>query len=109
MNDQWTTVCKTSDIAPNTGICALVQKKQIAIFWEATNDHYYAVGNYDPCSDANVISRGMIGSIGESIVVASPIYKQHFDLQTGICLEDPDQKLGSYSVRVVKESIQVKV
>jgi nitrite reductase (NADH) small subunit len=33
-------------------------------------------------------------------VVASPIYKQHFDLQTGECLEAPQHSVASYPVRV---------
>jgi len=47
-----------------------------------------------------VLSRGLVGSIGERIVVASPIYKQHFDLQTGECLEAPHNSVASYPVRV---------
>jgi nitrite reductase (NADH) small subunit len=41
----------------------------------------FAIDNYDPNSQAAVLSRGLVGSLGERIVVASPIYKQHFDLQ----------------------------
>jgi nitrite reductase (NADH) small subunit len=33
------------------------------------------------------------------VVVASPIYKQHFDLQTGECLEAPHNSVASYPVR----------
>ena len=43
----------------------------------------YAIGNYDPASDANVLARGIVGDIGGEIVVASPIYKQHFSLRHG--------------------------
>jgi len=52
-------------------------------------DAVFAIGNYDPASDANVLSRGIVGDIGGEIVVASPIYKQHFSLITGRCLEEP--------------------
>jgi hypothetical protein len=44
-------------------------------------------------SQAFVMSRGIIGDLQGERVVASPIYKQHFSLATGRCLEDKDQKL----------------
>jgi nitrite reductase (NADH) small subunit len=47
-----------------------------------------------------VLSRGLVGSIGERIVVASPIYKQHFDLASGECLEAPAQSVASYPARI---------
>ena len=49
----------------------------------------HAIGNHDPASDANVLSRGIVGDIGGELVVASPMYKQHFSLLTGRCLEEP--------------------
>ena len=39
------------------------------------------------------MSRGILGDLQGERVVASPIYKQHFSLATGRCLEDKDQKL----------------
>ncbi len=53
----------------------------------------YALSNQDPFSKAFVMSRGIIGDLQGERVVASPIYKQHFSLATGRCLEDKDQKL----------------
>ncbi len=44
-------------------------------------------------SKAFVMSRGILGDLQGERVVASPIYKQHFSLATGRCLEDKDQKL----------------
>ena len=40
------------------------------------------------------------GSLGERIVVASPIYKQHFDLESGECLEAPHHSVASYPARL---------
>jgi nitrite reductase (NADH) small subunit len=47
-----------------------------------------------------VLSRGLIGSLGDRIVVASPIYKHHFDLRTGECLEAPDKSVSAFAARV---------
>jgi nitrite reductase (NADH) small subunit len=54
-----------------------------------------------------VLSRGLVGSLGERIVVASPIYKQHFDLQTGECLEAPHNSVGTYPARIADGKVWV--
>ena len=103
----WTEICHVDDILPNSGRAALLKGQQVAIFRIQTsgNDTYYAVGNYDPKSDANVISRGIVGSQGDKRVVASPIYKQHYCLQTGTRLEDESVALDTWKVRVEGDRI----
>lgn len=105
---QWTSVCETTDLLPDTGLCALVNQQQIAIFNSRRLNELFAISNYDPISEANVLSRGIIGSIGEAVVVASPIYKQHFNLRTGECLEKPEFTLPVYAVRTHEGWVQVK-
>ena len=51
------------------------------------------MGNLDPFSRANVLSRGIVGDLKGELVVASPVYKQHFSLRTGQCVEDPDVRV----------------
>jgi nitrite reductase [NAD(P)H], small subunit len=70
-----------------------VEDQQIAIFRVGSEKRVYALSNQDPFSKAFVMSRGIIGDLQGERVVASPIYKQHFSLATGRCLEDKDQKL----------------
>ena len=103
----WTTVCSLSDIPPNAGAAARVDGKQVAIF--RFGDEVFAIDNFDPCSGANVLSRGIIGSIGDELVVASPIYKQHFVLATGICLEDADKSVNAYHVRIEDNCVQLSL
>lgn len=105
---QWTDICKQSDLTPNTGICAQFNQQQVAIFFCQRQQSLYAVSNYDPIGDANVISRGMIGSIDSEFYVSSPLYKQHFHLETGLCLEDPEHRLKTYLVRVSNDMVQLK-
>jgi nitrite reductase (NADH) small subunit len=101
MEQDWTAVCELDDIVPDTGVCALVNGSQVAVFHVAGDDEIvYAIDNFDPHSQAAVLSRGIVGSVGERIVVASPIYKQHFDLRTGECLEAPDLSVTAYRARV---------
>jgi nitrite reductase (NADH) small subunit len=99
---RWIPVCPLDDIVPNTGVCALVDGEQVAVFHVAGSapQPVYAIGNYDPNSDAAVLSRGLVGNLGDRIVVASPIYKQHFDLATGECLEAPANSVHAYAAKV---------
>lgn len=99
--DNWTAICTLDEIVPDTGVCALLNGRQVAVFRVGDDaPRVFAIDNYDPNSQAAVLSRGLVGSIGERIVVASPIYKQHFDLQSGECLEAPAQSVASYPARI---------
>lgn len=99
-------VCTLDDLLPGLGVGALVNGQQVAIF-RLANDDIYAIGNYDPFSEANVISRGLVGDLKGLKVVASPIYKQHFDLATGQCLEDENVSLPVYAVQVEGQRVSV--
>ncbi|ACD16391.1 nitrite reductase small subunit NirD [Paraburkholderia phytofirmans] len=108
----WTPVCPLDDIVPNTGVCALVNGEQVAVFHVNNGDAdpiVYAIENFDPGSQAAVLSRGLIGSLGERIVVASPIYKHHFDLRTGECLETPAHSVSAFAARVENGQVWVAV
>jgi len=100
----WTQVCELDDIVPNTGVCALVDDAQVAIF-RVGESELYALDNYDPNAKASVLSRGLVGSLGERLVVASPIYKQHFDLRTGECLEAPEHSVRAWQVKLQGEHV----
>ncbi len=108
MSDNWITVCNKTDLTPNTGVCALLGDSQVAIFWEGISNQLFAVSNFDPIGEANVLSRGMLGSIGEQIVVASPLYKQHFDLHSGRCLEEPEHSISTWPIREAEGKIQIQ-
>tara|TARA_Y100001956_G_C4029321_1_gene145504 strand:+ start:57 stop:401 length:345 start_codon:yes stop_codon:yes gene_type:complete len=107
--ENWQTVCRLEDIAPNMGGCVLVDGDQIAIFRCTRSQSLYGVSNYDPIGHANILSRGIIGSIEEQPYVASPLYKQHFNLLTGQCLEEPEITIETHQVREHKGFVQVLV
>lgn len=106
---QWQNVCNIDDLQPDSGICALVEGQQVAIFYMPKDRGVYAISNYDPFGNANVLSRGIIGDINGQPVVASPLYKQHFNLQTGSCLEDETVTIPAYAVRIENGSVQVSI
>src|SRR5436190_1958363 len=92
-------VCRLEDIVPNCGACALVEGEQVAVF-RLDDDRVFAIGNRDPFSGANVLSRGIVGDLKGELVVASPVYKQHFNLLTGRCVEDASARVPVFSVRL---------
>lgn len=94
----WTDICAVDDILPSTGVCALVDNRHVAVFRLGT-DQFFAIDNVDPKSGASVLSRGLLGNLGDRVVVASPLYKNHFDLNTGECLEAPEHSVRAHGVR----------
>lgn len=106
---EWIDVCSVEDLQPDSGICAWAEGRQVALFYMPKDRAVYAVDNYDPIGKANVLSRGMIGDIGGTPMVASPLYKQHYNLQTGVCFEDGNVKIETYPVRIENNRIVVKV
>lgn len=105
-------ICHVSDLIPNSGVCALLTEsgyenndEQIAIFYlPSTPEKVFAVSNWDPIGEANVLSRGIIGNIDDELVVASPLYKQHFNLRTGQCIED-EVIIKTYPISLDGENI----
>ena len=102
----WTRVCNLDALAVDRGAAALVDGHQVAVFRLASGD-VYAVDHRDPFSGANVMARGLVGTRGDTSTVASPIYKQVFDLSTGQCLDDESVTLRSWPVRVVDGMVEV--
>ena len=54
-----------------------------------------------------MLSRGLVGSLGDRIVVASPLHKNHFDLRNGECLEAPEHSVGTYPARIADGKVWV--
>lgn len=95
----WTPVCALDDILPDTGVAARVEGRHVAVF-RLAGGALHAIDNVDPKNGASVLSRGLVGNLGERVVVASPLYKHHFDLATGECLELPGLRVRVHAVRV---------
>ena len=108
---RWTYVCRTDSIVANTGVCAKVGAAQVALFRvvpPAGEEIVYAIGNVDPKSGASVLARGLVGDLQGEIVVASPVYKQHYSLATGRCLEDESLSVPVHAVRVIDGMVLVR-
>jgi len=102
----YTPVCRVEDIEVESGVCALVGGRAIAIF--RTHDgNVCTIGNYDPFSKASVLARGIVGTRGWVPFVASPMHKQAFDLRTGQCLDDAAVRVPTYDVQVTHGAVLV--
>jgi nitrite reductase (NADH) large subunit len=93
----WRDICALDDILPDSGVCAWVEGRQVAVF--RCGDALYGLDNLDPASDANVLARGIVGDLRDEPVVASPVYKHHYSLLTGRCLDDAAYAVSTWPVR----------
>lgn len=104
--EEWTEVCAFDRVQPERAVAALVAGEPVAVV-RTHDDRLFALNNVDPFSGASVLSRGIVGDVGGRAVIASPLYKQHFALDDGRCLEDTDVAVATYPVRVVDGVIRV--
>jgi nitrite reductase (NADH) small subunit len=104
----WTAVCPFDALLPERGVAALVEDEQVAVF-RTFDGMLHAIGNQDPFSGAFVLSRGIVGSRGDAPTVASPLFKQAFDLRTGRCLSDPDVAVPVHDVRCRAGVVEVRL
>jgi nitrite reductase (NADH) small subunit len=107
VTNDWIDVCDTSDIAPNTGVCAKVEQTQVAIFYLHPENEVRSLNNFDPIAKANILARGMLAEVQGKRVVASPLYKQHFCLQSGVCLQDKKHQVETYQTRIKDGKVQL--
>jgi len=111
----WVRVCALGDLEVERGRAALLGGEQIALFLLADGT-VRAVSNYDPYGDANVLSRGIVGSKrladGTEIpTIASPLHKQAWDLRTGIVVETQgkdERAIATYPVAVDDGMVLIK-
>ncbi len=107
---EWRALCSRHDLVANSGVVAWLDGVQVALFHLPAGEHgdkVYAIDNRDPQSGANVIGRGLLGQLKGDLVIASPLYKQHFRLEDGSCLEYPQQSLRVWPARLNGEAVEI--
>lgn len=110
----WQPLCTRADLVAFSGVAAWLETAggpvQVALFHlpgPGQSSELYAVDNRDPFSGANVIARGIIGDVKGEPMVASPLYKQHFRLADGVCLEDAAVRLRHWPVKFEGERVMI--
>ncbi len=130
MPQTWQALCHRTDLVPFSGVAAWLETDegpaQVALFYipcgpktpqpcgpktpalsgQATE--LYALDHHDPIAGANVIARGIVGDIQGEPVVASPLYKQHYRLADGQCLENTGLRLRTWAVRFQGDRVMIK-
>lgn len=106
--EDWTTVCYLEDLLPDSGISILFDYHQVALFYLGSPPRVYAISNYDPFSRANVLNKGKVGFYKDHPVVTSPIFGQHFCLDTGECMEAEDVILDTYQTQVDGKHVRLR-
>lgn len=103
---QWQAICPIERLTPDRGVAALVHGTQVAVFLLATGE-LYAIDHRDPFSGAYVLARGLVGDHGDVPTVASPVYKQRFNLRTGQCLDADDVVVRTWPVREANGVVEI--
>ena len=102
----WHAICTIDRLTADRGVAALVDGDEVAVFLLSTGE-LFAVDNADPFSGAAVLARGLVGETAGVPFVASPVYKQRFDLRTGACLDDAEVAIATWRVRASGDVIEV--
>lgn len=106
----WKAVCTVDDLVPESGIAVWTADGPVAVFYLPHRlPALFAISHTDPFSGANVLARGITGDLKGESVVASPLYKQHFSLITGQCLEDDTVAVKTYPVLLDGDRVLLEV
>jgi nitrite reductase (NADH) small subunit len=105
---KWSVICQIEVLQPERGVAALVDGTQVAVF-RTFDDSLYAIANRDPIGNAQVMSRGIVGTRGATPTVASPLHKQVYDLRTGECLDQPGIRIPTYPVRCIDGRVEISI
>ncbi len=99
LENGWFTVCELARLLPGRGVAALLPDGRQAALFRDRSGKLYAIDNRDPFGGAAVLSRGLTGTHQGRPFVASPLLKQRFDLESGVCLDDESVRVATYEVR----------
>jgi nitrite reductase (NADH) small subunit len=109
-NITWFPACRTSDVPSNGGVCVKYKHEQIALFYFARRNEWYATQNMCPHRRQMVLSRGMTGSQGGEPKVACPFHKKTFSLVDGHCMGDDNcHSIKLYPVKVENHIVFIGV
>jgi len=105
---EWQIVCSADDLVAGSGVAVLLGLQPIALFWlPGASPELFALAHRDPFSGAEVLAHGLISDIKGELTVASPLYKQHFRLTDGVCLENPQVSIACWPVRFNGDQVEI--
>ncbi|MFI7496613.1 nitrite reductase small subunit NirD [Kocuria sp. M4R2S49] len=102
----WHDVCALGDLEPLWGEAARVAGRQVALY-RVDAATVLAADHRDPRTGACVMARGILGSRGPAVTIASPLHKEVYDLATGLCLTGDGPALPVHPVEVRNGRVRV--
>jgi nitrite reductase (NADH) small subunit len=109
-NITWFPACRTTDVPMNGGVCVKYKQEQIALFYFARRNEWYATQNMCPHRRQMVLSRGMTGSQNGEPKVACPFHKRTFSLIDGQCMnEEQCESIKVYPVKIEGNLVYIGV
>lgn len=104
-NSEWTEICDIDAVPDDAGIGARVGESRVALF--RLHGQFYALDDYEPGTNASVLSRGILGDVAGDAVVISPLYKYKIRLSDGKSVDSADISVGRWDTKVVDGKIHV--
>jgi len=105
----WFPACNTKEVPENGGVCVKYNDEQIAVFYFARRNEWYASQNTCPHRGQMVLSRGMTGSHCGEPKVACPFHKKTFSLTDGRCMSGEDYSIKTYPVKVENDFVYIGI
>ncbi|MEI8619292.1 nitrite reductase (NAD(P)H) small subunit [Pseudoalteromonas sp. B193] len=101
----WHNIGTIDNLVANSGVCALVNNQQVAIFYIPQNPTLCLPLATTTRLAKPTYCRVALGSVDNKLVVSSPLYKQHFCLETGECLEAEAIHLPVFNAKIEDDSV----
>ena len=102
---EWVNVGQVADFPNDGGAAIKYGDVQIAVFNFASRGEWYACQNMCPHKKAFVLSRGIVGTQGETPKVACPLHKKSFSLHSGECVSGDDLSVKVFPVKVTGDDV----
>lgn len=96
----WFKAASVNVFPENGGACIKYKDLQIAVFNFTRRNEWYACQNLCPHKMQMILSRGMIGSVGNEPKVACPFHKKSFSLKSGQNLNGDTCSIATYPIKV---------
>lgn len=106
---RWVKVGSVADFPLDGGSAVKYGETQIAVFNFVSQGQWYACQNMCPHKNAFVMSRGMIGTAGDTPKVACPLHKKTFSLESGECLSGEDYAVKTFPVKIENDEVYLEL
>lgn len=106
---RWVPVGHADDFPIDGGATVKYGKSQIAVFNFASRGEWYATQNMCPHKRAFVLSRGIMGSVGEEPKIACPLHKKTFSLKSGESLQGEEYRIKTFRAKVEAGRVYVEL